>query len=90
MKNEVYKIKLIKTENPITGLFKNKTIKAIGHGLFDPNGTMEQNTLVITHADKSVSHISRNCYTRIAFSKELFLIQAAVAAEKSNGQVKVD
>jgi len=83
MKNEVYKIKLIKTENPITGLLLNKTIKAVGH-------KNEGILLMINHKSKETSYINRNNYLRIEYSKELFVIKAERMEEQSQGQIDAD
>jgi len=83
MKNQVYKITLVKTEIPLLGLFLNKRIKAIGNGYLPNNPAI----MLITHEDKSYTHVLVHNYQRIKISKEMFYIQAENAEEKSNGTV---
>lgn len=90
MKND-YKIKLIRTENPITGLLLNRTLKAIGHSPLGPKGTSIQSThWAITLKDKRTIHINKDHYLRFEFSSNLFEITADNLEENSDGNIKSD
>jgi len=80
--NNVYTAKLIVTENPITGIFLNKKIKVVGHGPLNS----QPNILSFEHADKRTSHVNRDKYIRIEYSKELSGIMEKRMREERNEQ----
>ena len=83
---ESYKIKLIRTENPITGLLLNKSIIAIGHGLLGKS--YSNNMLSITKKNKSTIHLNLDKYLRLEYSKELMDIIKSRAEQESGGVAK--
>lgn len=85
---ETYNVKLIKTENPLLGLFLNKKVKAIGHGQMAKGYPAD--IIFIMSEKKVVSHLSINNYLRIEYSKELFEIQNARAKKESGGLASVN
>lgn len=84
--NPRYRLSIVKTENPVLGLFVNRTLRVIGHEFIKG---LNGDVLLVTHEDKSMSYVSvAGC--RIKISKELFIWKAEIAEQQSQGNAKAE
>jgi len=89
--NELYEIKLIKTENPILGLFFNKRFKKVKGNIFPSDMNKDKTKyMMLILSDESKTIVNIDKYLRYEISKEAFEIIKQRVEKESLGQAKIE